>query len=398
MNSPRRLLLAVLLAALTGCGKAPETQFRQGVEHYQHADYSAAAACFEKALAKAPATAQALTFLGVCRLHQGHPDTATRSFREALKLDPHYLPARYNLALAQLEQGQTDLAANELRVLMTLPGVPAAGNAYLAIAYNNLAVTAARQRDTKRAELCLQLALTADPTSAAAARNRAALLKPSAGTTTRPAPPPVPPIATATVTVASTPPPLPVTAATVTQTVSAPPPTPTAAGRRVAQPYRQLKAGNRAQAVGFFNDAVKAQKEGRLTATIALYGKALAADPSFAQAYYNLAIAYRDNRQVEPALENYELALMADPKLQSARYNYAILLQNQGYIAEALVQYEQILRDSPLDAAVHLAAAQLYVRDPASRSQARQHYEAFLKLAPNSPSAREIRAWLDQNR
>jgi tetratricopeptide (TPR) repeat protein len=398
MNHTRRLLLAVFAAALTGCGRSPETQFRKGVEYYQQSDYAQAASCFEKALAKAPATAQAHTLLGVCRLHQGKPDAAIRCFREALKLDANYLAARYNLALAQLEQGQTDLAAAELRQLAALPGFPSEGHAHLATAYNNLAVTAARQRDVKRAELCLQLALAADPKSASATRNLAAL-KPSAVVPPRPTLPVTPP-PTATVAVVTAPKPLPATPPVATQVVTAPPsiPVSTPSNRRVAIAPRQLKAGSRYSSKNLFNEAVKLHQQGKLPNAIALYARAVAADPTYAQAYYNLAIAYRDNRQTDLAFDNYELALMADPTFQSARYNYAILLQNQGYIADALEQYEKILQESPNDAAVHLTAAQLYVRDAASRAKARQHYEAYLKLAPTSPLARDIRAWLDQNR
>jgi hypothetical protein len=45
-----------------------------------------------------------------------------------------------------------------------------------------------------------------------------------------------------------------------------------------------------------------------------------------------------------------------------------------------------------------LAVAALYARDRATSHKARQHYEAYLKLVPNSPVARDIRHWLDQNR
>ena len=40
----------------------------------------------------------------------------------------------------------------------------------------------------------------------------------------------------------------------------------------------------------------------------------------------------------------------------------------------------------------------LYARDRATYAKAREHYLAFLKLSPNSPLARDIRRWLDQNR
>jgi superkiller protein 3 len=377
-----------------GCSRSPVDLFRVGTEQYQQGDYTAAATSFAKVTAKTAGTPQLHTLLGVCRLHQGKTEPAVRSFRDALKLDPTYLPARYNLALAQLELGQNDLAATELQQLCTRPGYPAGGNVHLAIAHNNRAVIAARQRDIKRAEQYLQLALAADPRLPAAARNLAALRLTSS---TPPHAAPTLTVPTPTTTVAAVTPPTP--APPVTQTVIAPPPVPVPPPviRRVPAAPRQLRSGNRYSAKNLFNEAVKLHQQGKLPNAIELYNRAITTDPTYAQAYYNRAIAYRDGRQVDLAFESYELALMADPAFQSARYNYAILLQNQGYITDALEQYERVLRETPTDASIHLTAAQLYVRNPATHLQARQHYEAYLKLSPNSAISRDIRTWLDQN-
>ena len=130
---------------------------------------------------------------------------------------------------------------------------------------------------------------------------------------------------------------------------------------------------------------------------IASYGKSIAFDPAFSKAYFNLAIAYRAAGQPERAMDNYELALVADPRYTDARFNYAILLQEQGYTDDALAQYGKILQANPSDASAHLSMAGLYARDHANLSKAREHYQAFLKLSPNSPLARDIRHWLDQN-
>ena len=86
------------------------------------------------------------------------------------------------------------------------------------------------------------------------------------------------------------------------------------------------------------------------------------------------------------------------PLSSDARFNYAILLQQQGFIVDALAQYEKILELNPNEPAVRLTAATLYARDPATRAKARQHYDAYLRLVPNSPMARDIRDWLEKNR
>jgi regulator of sirC expression with transglutaminase-like and TPR domain len=88
---------------------------------------------------------------------------------------------------------------------------------------------------------------------------------------------------------------------------------------------------------------------------------------------------------------------VADPNFNDARFNYAILLQQENYIADALAQYEKILQTNPNEASVRLTVATLYARDPATKAQARQHYQAYLRLVPNAPPSRDIRRWLEQN-
>jgi tetratricopeptide (TPR) repeat protein len=402
MSLTRRKIFAVaaLAAVLGGCSRSPEQNFQRAVAYYQEGKYAKAADCLEQALAKAPPTPQALTLLGVCRLKSGRSDSGGRSFNEALKLDLNYTPARYNLALLQLEHGQFESAANLLRQVHQKPGAPADAGAYLALACNNLAVTAARQRDFQRADKLLCEALAADPKSAEVTRNVAELK-----TRTEP-PKQVAKTATVVATTNVAPKQVAVRAPTTpaTQAVHAAKSTPPVplpqpgVKRRASIAPRTLTPGNRAQASLHFDEASSRQQQGRLTGVVELYEKAIAADPSFAQAYYNLANACRDLRQPARALDNYELALMADPKFSSARRNYAILLQEQGYIADSLDQYETILQSEPNDAAVHVTVAGLYAADRTTLAKARQHYEAYLKLVPNAPHATEIRRWLEKNR
>jgi len=417
----RKISVFVALAVVFwGCSRSPEQNFQQGIALYQQGNFSKAADVLEQALTKAPPTAQALTFLGVCFAKTGKPDAASRRFNEAIKLDPNYIPARYNLAVLLLEHGQFESAANLLRQIHQHPSAPRDTGAYLALACNNLAVMAARQRDFPRAEKLLREALAVAPQSPEPAQNLAALktrveppksavlpatvtavatsAAPSHVAVTNMAVEPPKPVATTTTT---TPPPasaVQTVAAATNSTlkpsvaVSAP-----VVKRRAALAPRALSHGDRAQAMIHFNEAVILHQQGRLSDVPALYAKAIAADPSFAQAYYNLAIAYRDLKQTDRALENYELALMADPKFHDARLNYAILLQQQGYTADALDQYEKFLQDNPSNAAVHVTVAGLYATDRATLARARAHYEAYLKLVPNAPHATEIRRWLEQH-
>jgi tetratricopeptide (TPR) repeat protein len=174
------------------------------------------------------------------------------------------------------------------------------------------------------------------------------------------------------------------------------PSAPIARKKRTPVAVRSLPARDRAKATVYFKNGAQLQSQHNLSGAIAAYTKAVAADPSFATAYYNAAIAYRELGQIGKALDNYELALIADPASTDARRNYAILLEQQGYSDDAIEQYETILRSNPSDAAAHRAVGTIYAHDPATVNKARQHYEAYLRLVPDSPLARDIRRWLDQ--
>jgi tetratricopeptide (TPR) repeat protein len=217
-----------------------------------------------------------------------------------------------------------------------------------------------------------------------------------------PAPPPPKPVAPQPEVAAPKPaPPAPatiVTATVVSATPPAPPPPPPPI-KKVRTPIaaRTLKPGNRTKALVLFNDAANLQRQNKVADAISEYTQAIATDPSYPQAYYNLAIAYADTGQTERALDNYELALMADPNYVNARFNYAIQLQALGYTDDAITQYKKVLALSPNDATTHLLLGRLYARDRATYAEARDHYQTFLKLAPNSTLARDTRRWLDQN-
>jgi tetratricopeptide (TPR) repeat protein len=147
----------------------------------------------------------------------------------------------------------------------------------------------------------------------------------------------------------------------------------------------------------FFKNAADLQRQDKLADAIAEYTKVIATDPSYPQAYYNLAIACANIGQTDRALDNYELALMSDPNYVDARFNYALQLQTQGYTDDAIAQCKKILAANPTDATTHWLLGRLYARDRATFAEARDHYQTFLKLAPNSTLARDTRRWLDQN-
>jgi tetratricopeptide (TPR) repeat protein len=190
-----------------------------------------------------------------------------------------------------------------------------------------------------------------------------------------------------------------VTATVVSATPPAPPPPPPPPPRKVRTPLaaRTLKPGNRTKALVLLKGAYDLQSQNKIADAISEYTKVIAADPSYFLAYYDLGIAYASIGQPDRALDNYELALMADPNYVNARYNYAVQLQALGYTDDAVAQCKKILAVNPNDATTHWLLGRLYARDRATRAEARDHYQQFLKLAPNSELTRDTRRWLDQN-
>jgi len=427
----RKLLIIVVITGATACSRSPSKNFEAGLGYFKDDDFARAAVCFDQAIKTGVPTAQAWNFLGASRLQTGDIETAITAFQEALKIDAGHAAARYNLAAAYLEAKQPAQAIPLLRQLAQAANCPPSvyrqlGSAYLqacdwlkakqaiekisdqntAEIQNDLGVIEAHLGNAKQAKTYLETAARLDLQHATARQNLAILEqyylpKPVAPPKpvepiTPPAPVklPEPPLLTAA--------PLQVLPVVETPKPVTPPPPPAppkpVVKRRAPVATTSLKAGDRAAAKTFFNDGIAQQQQAKLPAAIAAYAKAVATDPTFAQAYYNLGIAYRDANQPDKALDSYELALAAQPDFRDARFNYAILLQQQGFIVDALAQYEKILEINPNEPAVRLTAATLYARDPATRAKARQHYDAYLRLVPNSPMARDIRDWLDKNK
>ena len=426
--SPIRFLIIAVVAGTTACSRSPSKNFETGVAYFKDDDFARAAGCFEQAIKTGVPTAQAWNFLGASRLQTGDIEAAIVAFQEALKLDAGHAAARYNLAAAYLEAKQPAQAIPLLRQLAQAATCPPSVHRQLGCAYlqtgdwlkakqafeklpdpntaeiqNDLGVIETHLGNAKQAKTHLEAAARLDLQHATARQNLAILEQYYLAPKPVVAPPkPAEPIA-APVKLTE-PPPLtaaPLQVLPVVETpkpVTPPPPPKPVVKRRVPVTTAALKAGDRPAAKTFFNDGIAQQQQTKLPAAIAAYAKAIVADPTFAQAYYNLGIAYRDSNQPDKALDNYELALAAQADFRDARFNYAILLQQQGFIVDALAQYEKILEINPNEPAVRLTAATLYARDPATHAKARLHYDAYLRLVPNSPMARDIRDWLDKNR
>lgn len=323
---------------------------------------------------------------------------AEQVFSQYLRVHSNSVEATYLLAWANLRRGDHTAAHRQfLRVIELAPDTaPAHLNLAILEQFHLNRPADAQQHYRRYLELAGDSEL-----KQAIEKHLAKLTSP-----TPPPTPPPPPSPVAQVTPPTTPtppapapPPPPTPPAAATPIPPAVPPAPEPARKtRPPIPTTPLPAGDRPRAILAFNRGVQLQQTGPLTAAITAYQEAIQLDPSFAAAHYNLAICYRANNQPDLALEHYERALQAFPDYTDARFNYAILLQEQGYVDDAIAQFERIVATNPTHAPARLSLATLYAQNRATRQKAREHYQQYLRLDPNSPLARDIRRWLDQNR
>ncbi len=86
--------------------KGPDYYFRDGIEDFNKGKFREAHEEFEKAIRLKPDFVEAHFWRGQSYERLGQPDSALRSYEDALRYDSHYLPAReaYGLLLFQLKR------------------------------------------------------------------------------------------------------------------------------------------------------------------------------------------------------------------------------------------------------------------------------------------------------
>lgn len=176
-----------------------------------------------------------------------------------------------------------------------------------------------------------------------------------------------------------------------------------------------LKGGDLAGAVPKFEEAVAqnpdlAEAQGALAdiyLELKRYGDALAAadrylvlkpgDPRGLRARYDALKGAGDSEKAKEALE----ALGAADKSQDVAvrfFNEGAERTRKGSYDDAAVFFEKVIQiapDDPQFAKAHYVLGLAYSKDDAKKAQAREHLQAFLKLAPNDPDAGTAKEMLD---
>ena len=371
--------------ALSGSAPA-DVNYQLGLACMRVSAWGPAEEAFKLHRQSNPNSADTLNCLGIVAARKREFPLAKRYFEQAVAADAKFATAYLNLASLENRQlAQKKEALAHYETYLELLPKPPREDVRLAMLQINQELKADAKQPVRASELP---AKTPKPPESPTPPAVEAVPAP------KPAPAPPATVPPKPVVVAAPAPSVTVTA--ISANVSPPPPPPPVKKVRTPVAVKVLKPGNRAKATVYYNSGIKYQLSQPATA-IAEYTMAVAADPTFAKAYYNLGLAYSNVGQPERAMENYEMALLADSNYADARFNYAILLREQGYTDDAITQLEKMLAENPNDASAHLSVATIYAHDRATFAKARDHYLTFLRLSPNSPAARDIRRWLDQN-
>ncbi len=172
-----------------------------------------------------------------------------------------------------------------------------------------------------------------------------------------------------------------------------PPPVPRYSYLSPAQPA----AGDRRIAERFFQQGVKAQREGRPAQAISEYQTATQADPAYFDAFYNQGLAAQAANRGRQSLAAFEHALAIQPDSVEARYNFALALRQSNYPQDAANELATILKDHPNETRAHLSLGNVYSQQLNQPKQARAHYLKVLENEPGHAQAPQIRYWLGVN-
>ncbi len=181
-------------------------------------------------------------------------------------------------------------------------------------------------------------------------------------------------------------------------------------------------------AVRVYNLGADATRKDQTEVAIRHLRRAMEIDPTLTDAYVNLANLYLAKKQNKEALEVANTLLQKDPQntqVQSIRYaaltalgdkagakqafdamqaaagdqtpqesfRQGVALYNANNIPEAMKAFERTLAKDPNHAKAHYVLG-LALASSGNNAKAKEHIEAFLKLAPNDPDAKEAQEML----
>jgi tetratricopeptide (TPR) repeat protein len=348
--------------------RARSGQIQQAIDTYVRAAETAAndrrVDLQEKAYREAVRVAidqpRAHALLGQHLYERGQYDASARAFKQSATLNDDYAPAQLGLARLAMRNSEYDAALVHFRkVIESDPTLSDAQWEFAMLYDKNLGMT------TQAAKAYRDFAKNfPNDTRRAAALTRADTLAPP--------PKPVPP---------------PVVAATESRSPDATP------SRRIEykppttrNPRAASEANSRA---GLYHE----QKD--WDRAIYFYTRALENDDQLPIVFYNLGICYSMKGDNDLARDAYRRAIRLQPGMIDAKYNLALLYREIKDNPSAVRLLEEIVKAKPDYAAAHYALGLVMSEQPQTHARAKQHYQEFLRLAPNDRSAPVIRQWVN---
>jgi predicted CXXCH cytochrome family protein len=149
--------------------------------------------------------------------------------------------------------------------------------------------------------------------------------------------------------------------------------------RGIALLERAVHAGAPAKAIAVLGEGYLA--EGSIDRAIEMFRRAVAQDPSLANARYNLARALETAGQMSEARSEYEQAIPLRAQFPEAHYALANLLVKSGDPAPAVTHYQEAIRLRPVYAEAHSNLANVYA-DQGRVEEARAELEEALRVNP----------------
>lgn len=131
---------------------------------------------------------------------------------------------------------------------------------------------------------------------------------------------------------------------------------------------------------------VIAYQQKRYDSALALMGKALAAQPHFADAHSNMGNVLRDLGRLDEAAASYRRALACNSRFAMAHYNLGTVLASQGKADDAATCFRHALRINNRFPEAHLNLG-LACRELGLPQEAEDHYRQALTLRPHWPQA-----------
>jgi tetratricopeptide (TPR) repeat protein len=154
-----------------------------------------------------------------------------------------------------------------------------------------------------------------------------------------------------------------------------------------------------ADAQGWFEQGLAAEGEGRAGSEARAehrYRRALELDPEHPGALLNLGNLCYHRGDLDAARDLYRRAVLSAPEYAEAHYNLGNVLDDLGSSDAAISAYRESLALAPDFKAAHFNLA-LVLEKVGDRGSARRHWQAYLRLDAESPSADIARSFLEED-